>query len=266
VDVTSDGWLGLRRGPDDGSWSFDIAKNLSRFDGKFYGGTGIAVSTALVEAATDRDALWVTTQFVGTAEVGDRIDCHVDRLAHGRRTSQVRVTAAHGERLVFVALGSAGLPRAAALEVQIPTMPEVAPPDDSPPWNVRAPLTLPEGDRGWIDLVDLREVPDLGAAAGSGMAVWARMRDGVPHSRATIGFVADLVPTSVVRAGGRAGAGTSLDNSMRFGAAPDTEWVLVEFVPQLATAGYLHGLARVWSSDGVLLGLAGQTAVSVLFD
>jgi len=265
-ELSRDTWLGLERGDIEGRWTFELTRNLSRFDGRFYGGTGLAIATALVEATTERDALWVTTQFVGSAEVGDRLDCRVELLAHGRRTSQAQVTATHDGRLVFVALGAAGLPRAAALEVQLPSMPTVASPDESPPWGPRVPFTLPETDRGWIDLLELREVPESDPGAAPGTALWARMRDGRPHSRATIGFVADLVPSAVVRAAGRAGAGTSLDNSMRYGAAPTTEWVLVELVPQFATAGYLHGLARVWSDDGVLLGVASQTAVSVLFD
>src|SRR5690349_4341035 len=42
--ATSDvDWLGLEhRG--EGAWSFELTGPLSRFDGKFYGGTGIAVT------------------------------------------------------------------------------------------------------------------------------------------------------------------------------------------------------------------------------
>src|SRR5438874_12862131 len=83
-------WLGLeRRG--EGRWSFELTSPLSRHDGKLYGGAGIAVSVATVEAETARNALWTTTQFVGPADIGERIDCHVEVLASGRRTSQGRV-------------------------------------------------------------------------------------------------------------------------------------------------------------------------------
>jgi acyl-CoA thioesterase len=77
-----------------------------------------------------------------------------------------------------------------------------------------------------------------------------------------------MVPSAVVRAAGRAGAGTSLDNSMRFGPAPatDCEWVLIDFDPYFAHGGYAHGGARVWSSDGTLLAVASQTATLLLLD
>ena len=81
---------------------------------------------------------------------------------------------------------------------------------------------------------------------------------------AVLGFLADMVPSSVARAAGRMGGGTSLDNSMRFGPAPDTEWVLIDYDPYLAHHGYAHGGARVWSEDGVLLGIASQTASVIL--
>jgi acyl-CoA thioesterase len=91
------------------------------------------------------------------------------------------------------------------------------------------------------------------------------MRD-MTQTRATLGFLADMVPSAVIRGAGRLGGGTSLDNSMRFGPAPDTDWILVDFDPYLATGGYAHGAARLWSTDGTLLGVASQTASIFLFD
>src|SRR5262245_7845202 len=66
-------WLGLERQAE-GHWYFDLQPLLTRFDGKFYGGTGIAVTTAVMEAETGRDALWATAQFVGSADLGERFD------------------------------------------------------------------------------------------------------------------------------------------------------------------------------------------------
>ncbi|MBV9253298.1 MAG: thioesterase family protein [Actinobacteria bacterium] len=91
------------------------------------------------------------------------------------------------------------------------------------------------------------------------------MRD-QPQSRATLSFVADMVPSAVVRAAGFMGAGTSLDNSVRFGHFVDTDWVLLDFDPWFATGGYLHGGARLWAQDGSLLGYASQTASALVWD
>jgi acyl-CoA thioesterase len=69
-----------------------------------------------------------------------------------------------------------------------------------------------------------------------------------------------------VRAAGRAGAGVSLDNTIRFGPPPQCDWVLLEVDPYFAHHGFVHGAARVWSPDGILLAVASQTARAQLFD
>jgi acyl-CoA thioesterase len=253
-------WLGLTS-HGHGHWSFDLAAPLSRFDGKFYGGTGIAVATALFEADTQRDALWATVQFVASADVGDRIDCDVERLAHGHRTSQLRVTARVGDRIVFTGLGATGAPRSAQVTAQFGTIPDVEPPDATLPWRPSVPFALDMERVSWLTIAEIREP----RGRHTRHALWARMRY-QPQTRATLGFLADMVPTAVVRAAGRAGAGTSLDNSMRFGPAPDTDWILIDFDPYLASGGYAHGGARLWAPDGTLLAVASHTATLVLFD
>ncbi len=255
-----DEWLGLTpMGP--GRWQFELSRSLSRFDGKLYGGTGLAAITAVIERETDRDVLWATVQFVASADVGERIDCQVEVVAQGHRTSQVRVTATVGDRLVLAALGASGLPRAGGLDVQVGVMPDVAPPDDLPTWRPRVPFVITQGNQGWLDLVDLREVTGPPAA----MMLWARMR-GRSMSRSGMGFIADLVPSAVARAAGRAGGGTSLDNAIRFGPAPETDWILIELEPSFASGGYAHGAAQLWAPDGTHLATASQTAVAILFD
>jgi acyl-CoA thioesterase len=251
-------WLGLER-HDEGRWSFEVTPPLQRMDGKLYGGTGIAVAVAAMEAETARDALWSTVQFVGSAEPGERVDCHVEVLASGKRTSQVRLTATAGDRLVLAAVGATGAHREHPLEIQVGTMPDVPGPDDAEPWGGRWRQTdVPKV--GWLLIAEMREV-ELG---DDQFAVWGRMRD-LPHTRATISFLADLVPSAVVRAGGFMGAGTSLDNSMRFGRFTPTEWVLLDFDPWFATGGYLHGGARIWAEDGTLLAFASQTASALVW-
>src|SRR5438270_7769635 len=111
-------WLGLER-HGEGRWSFELTSPLTRHDGKLYGGAGIAVSVATMEAETARDALWTTTQFVGQADMGEQIDCQVEVLASGRRTSQVRVTGAVNDRIIFTALGASGANREGPIEIQV---------------------------------------------------------------------------------------------------------------------------------------------------
>ena len=62
-------WLGLEcHGV--GRWSFELTNDLTRHDGKLFGGTGIAVMIAAMEAETERDSLWTTVQYAGSADLG----------------------------------------------------------------------------------------------------------------------------------------------------------------------------------------------------
>ncbi|MEY2450897.1 MAG: hypothetical protein QOD92_471 [Acidimicrobiaceae bacterium] len=253
-------WLGLEHRAE-GAWSFELTEPLSRFDGKFYGGTGIAVTTALLEAETERSALWATVQFAGSAQVGDRIDCRVEVLARGRRTTQVRMTASVGDRVMLAAIGATGDPRTGEVNAQFGTMPDVGSPDDASPWRPNVPFPVDFDRPSWLQLAELREV----RTAERPHALWARLRDR-PQTRASLGFLADMVPSAVVQAAGRPGAGTSLDNAMRFGPEPATDWILVDFDPYFMAGGYAHGAARIWSTDGTLLAIASQSATLLLFD
>jgi acyl-CoA thioesterase len=248
-------WLGLEE-VGEGHWTFELTSPLGRGDGKLYGGTGIAVAVALQEAVTQREALWTTAQFVGSANVGDRLDCDVAVLAHGRRSSQLKITLRHGDRVVVVALGAAGAHGDTPLEAQVPVMPDVPGPDDADDFIGRMQQQMPELTRsGWSETAELRrlDLPD------DGLAMWGRMRH-APLSRPAIAFMADFVPLSVARVTGALGGGISLDNSMRFGRLVDSEWVLYDYDPHFATGGYLHGGVRAWAQDGTLLGYASQTA------
>src|SRR4051794_29031476 len=148
TDVSDIDWLGLeQRAP--GEWSFELTGPLSRFDGKFYGGTGIAVTTALFEAETGRDPVWASVQFVGSADLGDRIDCHVEVLATGRRTTQLRMTAYVGDRVMLAAIGSVGTIRPDAVNAQFGGMPDVDPPDATSEWRPNVPFPIDTTRPSW---------------------------------------------------------------------------------------------------------------------
>jgi acyl-CoA thioesterase len=230
---------------------------LSRLDGKFYGGTGLAVATALIEAETGRRALWASVQFASSASEDDDFDCRVEVLAEGRRSSQVRLTATVDGRLVFSAMGAAGESRTGEIEAQFGNMPDVEPPDNCPRWLPSVIAHLAGERPGWLAITDARRADEDGS-------MWMRVVD-TPLSRTAVAFLADVVPSGVVRAAGRNGAGTSLDNCIRFGPDPEGDWLLVDIDPYFISAGYVHGGARLWSAGGRLLGVASQTAGLLLF-
>jgi acyl-CoA thioesterase len=258
--MTGDGWLGLD--VDGADASFELAPHLARSDGRLYGGTAVAVAVAAMEAVAERPVLWATVQFVSTVETGQRIRIHTEALAAGRRISQLRLTATCGGEVIFAGLGAAGTPREDVLDIRFAQMPAVAPPE----LVERVTSTSPDRVPGWYSVTDV--VPARwvdGDPRPKRQTVWLRFRDH-PLTRASLGFFADMVPASIARAAGRSGTGTSLDNTIRFGAEPRGDWVLVDAAPEIAVGGYGTGGVRLWSVDGDLLGSATQTARILLFD
>jgi acyl-CoA thioesterase-2 len=248
----------------DGHYGFDLTPNLARFDGRLFGGAGLSASVAALEAATDRRTLWATVQFVGSAEIGDHIDCRVEVLAEGYNTTQARITATANGRIVFVALGSTARHRDDAFSAELGRMPSIVGPDQCPLWAPSFPVPAESiRARGPFATAEFRQ----GTSSDGTVMLWARMKDS-GQSRVTLAYLADFVPSAVLRAAGRNGGGTSLDNSIRFGKPPpaETDWILIDTEPHLADSGYVHGAARLWSADGALLAVASQTAVAKLFD
>jgi acyl-CoA thioesterase-2 len=233
---------------------FELTADLCRPDGALYGGTGVAASVMAMEAATQRDALWVLTQFVAPAAVGSRIDWRVRTLALGGRIAQLEVVATVDEHLIFCALGASAIPRPNGLDARFLPMPAVSPPDDSPPMH--------RGGTGvaFRRHVEFREAELLEPSRANYMALWARRSQGEVLTRAGVAFLADMVPVAIARGAGVAGAGFSLDNALRFGDAPATEWVLLELRGDMASHGYGHGSLVAWASDGTLVATGSQTA------
>jgi acyl-CoA thioesterase-2 len=238
---------------------FDLVPDVARHDGALYGGTAIAASVVAMEAATQWGALWVTTQYVATAQQGDTVVCRAEVLARGRNVAQLQVTGQCGDRILFVSLGSTATPREGGLEGQFRVMPEVTAPEETRPMEF-GPFHS-TGFRGFMAQVEYRQATLGGPEPTAQLALWARLHRDRPMTAASIAFVADMVPGAIARAAGLIGGGTSLDNSLRFGHVEDgTEWVLLELHAELAVGAHAHGSVRVWSRDGRLLAVGGQSA------
>jgi acyl-CoA thioesterase len=253
-------------GADRSRASFILTPDLARHDGALYGGTGAAAAVMLMEAATDRDALWVATQFVAQARVGESIEVEARTLALGKRIAQLDVVARVDDRIIFTALGATAVARPNGLTGQYEAMPRVTAPDHSPPLH-RGPGGPEMRELGFSRNLEFREAlldePDARA-----MALWARL---TPAPRAMtpagIAYVADMIPGAVARAAGKLGGGFSLDNALRFAEVPPAEWVLLHLRGDVATHGYGHGSFTAWSSDGALLATGSQTAsMTHIFD
>lgn len=265
-DVSADGDLR--------AWSLEVVPHLCRTDGRFYGGAALAAALACGEAAAGRPALWSSTQLVSSADLGDRIDITAAVVATGRSIAQVQVRGEVDGRLVFSSVGSCAEPREGGLAGAGQVMPSVPPPDDCERW--RGPGAL-RGEDGEIPMAaptvghhlvsEHRDAPLLQPSADhpGRMALWTRLtgtmaRTPTPTTPAVLGFLADMVPLAICKAAGVAGAGTSLDNSLRIGEPRDAEWVLLELDADVAVGGVGHGTVRLWSDDGHLLATGSQSA------
>lgn len=255
---------------------FVVTPHLCRTDGRFYGGGALAASLVAVEAAADRPVAWTTTQLVGAAALGERIDLHVEVVASGRSVDQVSVQGRVGERLVFQALGAAATPAPEGMGGTNQVMPRVPPPEECPVrWGPSTSFDRPVGAAGPVDEVgahlvhEQRDAPfdpsDPAASDPGRLALWARLTgdlvagDGI-RSAGAIGFVADMAPLAITRACGVEGAGTSLDNTLRVSGTIDADWVLLDVQAELAHGGFGHGRVLVWTPAGDLVAVASQTA------
>jgi acyl-CoA thioesterase len=247
------------------SGSFLLGSGLVRHDGALYGGTGLAVAVAAMETATDRDALWASTQFVSQPVMGSTIDWTVETLALGKRAAQLSVRTTCDGAVAFAAIGSTGIAVEDGLTGAYAPMPLVSDPDSAPPRaQAMGDVSFPDS---WTTVIEMREA-DVLSDDGPSVAMWSRFRDSRPFTPAAIGFIADFVPLGVARAAGKMGAGSSLDNTMRFrGGAIESDWVLLELRGDFAQGGFGHGTVRVWTRDGTLLATGSQSAsMRYLFD
>ena len=246
-------------GSDSGAAHFVLTPDLARHDGVLYGGTGAAAAVMLMEAATQRDAVWVATQFVAQARVGERIDLVAHVLAEGKRIAQLHVVAKVDDRIIFSALGATAHPRPHGLTGQYDDMPRVTPPEHSGPLHRGAALSE-LAERGFNRNLEFREAT-FAAPQPRSMALWVRLTGpGHAMTAAGLAFAADMVPGAIARAAGKLGGGFSLDNALRFAAIPATEWVLLDLRGDVASHGYGHGSFTAWSRGGALLATGSQTA------
>jgi acyl-CoA thioesterase len=247
--------------------SFELTVGLSRHDGALYGGTGIAAAVMAMEAATQRGAIWVATQFVAQAHVGERIRCDVRTMAVGGRIAQLQVNGMVEDRVIFCAVGATAHPRPGGLTGQFVDMPQVSAPDDSPPFGMGPPGMAEFRERAFSRNLEFRQ-PTVEAPRRGHTAIWARLSSGAALTPAGLAYVADMVPVAIATASGKRGGGFSLDNAMRFTDPADpTEWVLLDLCGEAAAHGYGHGSLTAWSTSGTVLATGSQTAsMAYMFD
>jgi len=249
-------FLGLEMGDGASRGRVVVAERLLTPGDRFYGGAGIAIAGAAMEAATGRRLRWVTTQFVSSTGPGSEIEVSAEVGASGRTSAQVLVTGRVEGRTLFNAVGSTDDEPGGVPDGVFATMPEVPDPDACPP--LRLPFKR-GATEGHLATTELR---DAATAESPAMRAWIRVQDHDAGRPCMLGYIADYVPLSIMRGLGVRGAGTSLDNTIRVGAPPAqaSPWILVDLLPQVSAGGFGHGSAMLWTQHGEALGIASQTA------
>ena len=221
-----------------------------------YGGSGVAACAAAAESVAGRPLVWITTQYIGQAAPGERLELDVEVLVAARATTQTIVRAHVGDRLVLHAT-TAHTDRPVGDEAWWGAMPDVPPPEDCPPFQLG--FEAPDVDSFFRTLE--RRAPAQQPGGGR-TVMWVRVPSwgvGTPASQA---FIADVVPIAVMDGLGRRTGATSLDNTLRVvHGEPHDGWVLLDIVAQGHRRGIGHGQVTIWRPDGVLLGIGSQSCI-----
>lgn len=273
--VTDDlAFLGIHAEPGATTASMPLHIGLCTSFDFLYGGSGLAACIAMAEHATGRPLVWTTVQFLVSPRVGDTLQLEVEVLAGGRATTQATVRATLDGRLALWAMTGHTV-RAAEPAYEWGTPPRIAPPDACETFEIFPEL---QGKPSFMDRMDRRMDPSLDASSGH-VPMWVRIPEWRSTSAAWLGFAADVVPIAINLGAGLPHGGTSLDNTLR-AIAPDAlpsaaegmdaatrrlvddGWVLMDIEAHGFRRSIGHGQVRLWRPDGLLLGVASQSAIS----
>lgn len=253
-------FLGLEPGSADDRWRLPVSDGICGGRGSLYGGCGLAAVIEAAEGTVAKPTAWASVQFAGGATSPDVIDLEVRVLAAGRRMSQVQVTGSVEGRLFLLGLVALGR-REPVAEGSWETMPAVPTPADCPPRKL-ANEERRGGLRPRIDERTATTGDDGFLAAHDGRsALWATLPGGVPPLASALAVLADDVSAGVAAALGDDVRARSIDNSIRIVRPRACEWVLADIKIHAVDDGLGHGTVNLWSDEGNLLAVSGQTGL-----
>jgi acyl-CoA thioesterase len=252
----ADGLTFFRLEPEGGEWVMPIDRRVCSGTGALFGGAAFGAAVAVLEAATGRDLVWATTQFMTHVVPPSVLRFGVEEVARGRTASQARTVARLDGREMFSVIGTLGESDPTAPTAVLASRPDVPGPDRCPP---RPVLARHQG--AFMERVDARLArawPEGGQAEDGRSAVWARIPRLLPGPVALAVF-GDYVPFGLRQAVGDGLASHSLDNSLRVLAPMGPGWVLADIAIHGVSGGFGYGRVHLWDEAGRLLGTAGQS-------
>ncbi len=250
------GLTGLCRAGD--RWSVRIEPFNSNFGGSLYGGAALGAAVEMLESVTGSRVRWATARFLRGPGIGSELVLsHVADFA-GRHSSHVTVTATHGEQVAFAVIAVVGNgDTVAGLTGQWAGMPAVPPPADCPAVPDRPDRAQSAG--GQADRRVARSAN--GGQLPGRTCFWTRLKGGGTSTPAGLAWIADSIAAGLIQSVGSLSRVTSLDNTIRYAAAAQSEWVLVDVHAHAAADGYAYGDVHLFSENGTLLATGSQTCV-----
>lgn len=231
-----------------------------------FGGMAMALGIRLFEAATGKDVVWSTMQFLTPTMLGDELHLAM-APPRGKSILQASLTGTVRNRPVLQALAS------------LRAVDDVR--DSSPAidgqWTHPGPGPQPEdcalvaphadAEHDSHSHVEIRVAEGrfgmfsrAKVTADRRITAWMRPRSGVVDA-AALGFMADFVPSTTSNVLERRGGGSSLDNTIRIVKIVPTQWVRCEIRIDAIADGLGHGQMTMFAQDGTLMALGGQTYV-----
>jgi acyl-CoA thioesterase len=98
------------------------------------------------------------------------------------------------------------------------------------------------------------------------MQLWIRTVDPQPVTAELLAVMGDFISMGSNHALTRYCTGNSLDNTVRFIAVEDTDWVLCDIHIEAIASGFIHGSMYMFSEAGVLMAIASTSLILRLLD
>ncbi len=230
-----------------------------------FGGAGLGLGIAALEAVTGRPTVWAAAQYLSYARPGTRLALQVTVPVAGNHTSQARVVASDGTREIFTVNAALG-GRPHDMAGQWAAMPDVPGPLDCPTVEHGWPRTGRDMHGNFDEHVAAGRfgvARTTGGPSDDGIArLWVRPRGAaIGFDRPHLAVVADFLPSGLGNALGANAGGNSLDNTIRFGRQVATEWVLLDIRIHAVVDGFAHGRLHQFAEDGTLLATASQSMI-----
>lgn len=260
MKISSAEFLDLKHPVDTLKWRLPVIEKTTGGKGSLFGGVGLAAGIVALEQATGKPVVWATGQYLSITQQPVILDLEVLLPAIGRNVTQGRVVGHLGAQEVITILGACGA-RPTQYQGTWETVPVAPRPDDC------EQLTRDVEPPSLHHHVDIRMARGMFGFSGTGTPtsdgrslLWVRMPN-VKHDAGALAIIADYMPSSLGNALGLQVGCTSLDNTIRYANAADSEWILCDNRIEFVGNGFAYGTMHMWSEDGVLMATASQSMI-----